>query len=114
MSSRHLYCIGVWEVSFHVTPRVPSHVSPVELQPPSVFASQCAWLSKHWNSLPCGAAPVGTCSATHAHELFVGGLLMAPKASAMPEPHHVTSFEQAVDAAPHGFKGSAWHAACVG
>jgi hypothetical protein len=89
--------------------------TPVALHPLAysaaglALASQCAWLSKQANSLPCGSAPCGTCSATHAHELLAGGVASMPNASAMPEPHHVRSSAQGVPPAAHGFSGSASH-----
>ena len=81
-------------------------------------ASQLACVSKHWNSLPCGSVPLGTCSAVHA-QLLSGavGSHKEPKASAMPLPHHVRSSAQQLASgsapqSPHGFSASASQALC--
>ena len=109
------YCSGVPVVPFQATLRsVELKSTPVELQPEAYKepagggASQWSCVSKHWNSLPCGSAPAGTCSAVHAQELLaLDELYMEPKASAMPLPHHVRSSAQREPSAVHGFSASA-------
>ena len=119
------YCSGVPKVPFHATLRSEAfQFTPVELQPEVYMApagggaSQLSCVSKHWNSLPCGSVPLGTCSAVHAQELLAREeSYMEPKANAMPLPHHVRSSAQqlevsSVEQSPHGLSVSNWQASC--
>ena len=77
-------------------------------------ASQLVWLTKHWNSLPCGSAPAGTWSATHAHELpYRPPNKNLPKPSAMPLPHQAGKNSHGMSE-EHGLSVSAWHAVALG
>jgi hypothetical protein len=114
------YWSGERDVLSHSTPRSDaSNTTPEALQPLVYMlpagggASQCACVSKHWNSLPCGSAPGGTCSATHAHVLLgLDASHTEPNASAMPLPHHVLSNAQRAPSALHGFSASASQLSC--
>ena len=107
-------------VLFHVTPRAAGlYTCPVALHPLMYMlpagggASQCACVSKHWNSLPCGSAPDGTCIDTHAQLLLaLEALIREPNARAMPLPHHVRSSAQRDPAALHGLSASASQPFC--